>query len=214
MSREEIRAVLFDLGGVILRTDDPEPRRLLAESVGCTYAELDEIVFGSPVAQLAERGQATSEQVWAEIGRRLRLDPAQVPAFRRAFFAGDKVDTGLVDLISRLRPAYRTGLLSNTWFRDLEGFLQDDLHIGGVFDVIISSARSGRAKPDPEIFQEALDALGTRAGETVFVDDNLENIQAASRLGFLTVHFSTVPQARAEFLALVDVPASLPGTRA
>jgi len=119
MAKSSIRAVLLDLGGVILRTDDLRPRQALAESLGRTYAELDKIVFGNPVAQRAERGQATLEQVWEEISRVLHLDPQQIPAFRRDFFGGDQVDFSLVDWIASLRGSCYTGLLSNTWYRDL-----------------------------------------------------------------------------------------------
>lgn len=210
MMKPAIHAVLFDLGGVILRTDDRGPRQALAESVGRTYAELDEIVFGNPAAQLAERGQASPEQVWEEIGRLLQLSPQQIPGFRRAFFDGDRVDAALVDWIASLRGAYRTGLLSNTWFKDLERFLREDLQIGDVFDVVISSARSGRAKPDAKIFHEALAALGVQAAETVFVDDNQANIEAANRLGFQTVRFLNASQARADLEALLHNPGRKP----
>jgi glucose-1-phosphatase len=203
--KSKIQAVLFDLGGVILRTDDPQPRKELAQSFGLSYADLDTVVFSNPVSQLAECGQATPEQVWAEIGRRLNLDGQQISIFRRKFFGGDQVDQELIEIISRIRGPYRTGLLSNTWMKDLARFIGEDLNIPDIFDVILSSAALGRAKPDKEIFITALEVLGTRAEETIFVDDNLENILAASRLGLHTVHFLNSIQARNDLLALIQI---------
>jgi glucose-1-phosphatase len=206
MVKPEIRAVLFDLGGVILRTDDPQPRIDLAQSLGRTYAELDAIVFNNSTAQLAEVGQASPEQVWGEIGQILGIEDEQIRSTRRRFFAGDTVDADLVSLIAHLHGRLRTGLLSNTWVKDLKQFIADDLHIADIFDVILSSAALGRAKPDAEIFFSALQALGTQAQETVFVDDNAANILAASRLGIQTVRFLNSAQTRHELLELIQAP--------
>jgi glucose-1-phosphatase len=204
--KPEIRAVLFDLGGVILRTDNPQPRNQLAQSLGKTYAELDALVFGNPVSQRAERGQATPDQVWVEIGRLLGIEGEQIRSTQRQFFAGDVVDQELIALIIQLRSRLRTGLLSNTWNKELALYIRDELHIPDIFDVILSSAALGQAKPDKAIFLAALEALGTQAQETVFIDDNAENILAASRLGIQTVRFFNTPQARHELLALTQAP--------
>lgn len=206
MEQTGIQAVVFDLGGVLLRTDDPRLRRELAESLGRTYAQLDEIVFNNPVARQAESGQATPEQVWAEVARMLNLTPEQVPDFRSAFFSGDRVDFPLVNFIGQIRGKYRTGLLSNTWIRNLEQFVYEELSIPRVFDVVISSARSGRAKPGTEIFMEMLAALDVRAEETVFVDDNFENVAAAARLGIHAVRFLDPSQLRHDLLTFLTLP--------
>lgn len=201
-----IKAVIFDLGGVILRTDDPAPRAALAAQVGMTYHELDALVFASPTARLAEEGLASPEQVWEHVRQAAGIDAEAVRTFRRAFFAGDRVDGALVELIRGLRPARTTALLSNTWIADLERFLTDDLGIApGTFDVVISSAAVGIAKPKPEVFQLALRRCAAAPGEAVFVDDNAANIAAAQALGMHTVHFRDPQQARAELLGLLGL---------
>lgn len=204
--KQEIRAVIFDLGGVILRTEDPQPRTLLAQQYGMTYAELEEVVFNNPIARRGESGGATSEEVWEEVARRMNLNAEQIPAFRRQFFAGDKVDFSLIKLIQSLRSNYRTALLSNTWIVDLPRFLREDLQIPDTFDVIISSAEAGVAKPNPEIFQVTLDKVGAKPEEAVFVDDNFANIEAASAMGIRTVRFFDVEEARRALATFVQVP--------
>ncbi len=199
-----IRAVIFDLGGVILRTNDPQPRQALAERMGRTYIELDDIVFSNPVSRQAERGQASPTQVWEEIGQLLHLESRDIPAFRREFFAGDTIDPNLVELIQNLRTDYKTALLSNTWIIDLPSFLRQDLGVPDIFDIVISSAKSGIAKPDAKIFLHTLDALGVGAEESVFVDDNLENILAAGHLGMHTVRFLNPEQAQDDLLKILQ----------
>jgi FMN phosphatase YigB (HAD superfamily) len=200
----DVRAVIFDLGGVILRTDDLGPRTALAGQVGKTYSELDALVFASPVARRAEEGLASADEVWEYVRQAAGLAPEAVRGFRRSFFGGDQVDFELVALIRALRPTYTTVLLSNTWIVDLERFIEDDLRIPpGTFDVVISSAAVGIAKPKAEIFEVALQRCAASPNQAVFVDDNLANIQAARGMGIYTVHFRTPAQARAELLQLV-----------
>ena len=201
-----IQAVIFDLGGVILRTEDPRPRQELAERLGMTYAELDQAVFGNALSHAAERGEAEPEQVWAEAARLLALPAEEIPAFRQSFFGGDRVDFDLVAFIAGLRPRYKTGLLSNTWTVDLPGWLRDGLNIlPETFDVIVSSARSKMRKPDPRVFALALEALQVRPEQAVFVDDFAHNTQAAAALGMHVVHFRGPEQARQELAVLLGL---------
>jgi len=206
--RPAVRAVIFDLGGVILRTEDTGPRTALAERLGKTYTELDAIIFGNRVAQLCERGQAAPADVWTEAARLLDLPVAEIPRLRREFFAGDRVDQDLIGMLQGLRSTYRVALLSNTWFIDLPRFVREDLQIPDTFDIIVSSAAEGMAKPDPRIFHLALEKLGVEAGEAVFVDDNLQNIEAASQVGLHTVLFFSPAQLRRDLAMFIRLPDS------
>ena len=91
--------------------------------------------------------------------RLLDLPFEQMPEINRQFFGGDRVDFSLIALIQRLRPTYTTALLSNTWNVHLENTLRESLKITDTFDVIISSAAEGIAKPDPRIYQIALEKV-------------------------------------------------------
>jgi len=62
--------------------------------------------------------------------------------------------------------------------------------IADAFDVLVISAEVGIAKPDALIFSLALERLGVSAEEAVFVDDFVENIEAARAYGLHTVHFA------------------------
>ncbi len=204
-----IRAVIFDLGGVLLRTEDPEPRTALADRLGISRAELERIVFENPVSQLAERGQATPAEAWAAIAQALNLPVEGMPAFLKQFFGGDRVDFSMIEMIQKLRPAFTTALLSNTWNVDLPTYLREELQIPDAFDVMISSAHQQIAKPDPAIFRLALRLVNARPEQAVFVDDFRQNIAAAAALGIHTIHFRNAEQARAELLAILRVNGDL-----
>ncbi len=189
-----IRAVIFDLGGVLLRTEDPRPREALAARLGLPRRELEDLVFNSPAGLQAQRGEISPEQLWAQVVRRLGLPPTALPALQRAFWGGDRLDKDLLDFIRRLRPRYRTALLSNAW-RDLRA----ELHRWGVadaFDRLVISAEEGVMKPDPRIYRLALERLAVSPAEAVFVDDFPHNVEGARAVGMHAVHF----QSRAQVL--------------
>ena len=57
------------------------------------------------------------------------------------------------------------------------------------FDVVVVSCEVGVAKPDPVIFQTCLTRLGVEPSQALFVDDRIENIEGAARMGLHTFHF-------------------------
>ena len=204
----KIKGILFDIGGVIVRTDDLRPRENLARRFGMNREEIDQLVFQNPAAQAAERGEGSEAAVWETVQAALNLTPAQLVEFQTEFWRGDAADAALLDLLASLRPGCRTGLLTNSWLRSpLELFWKrfklPEARVRLAVDVVVSSAEVGVQKPAPRIYAAALERLGTLAPETVFVDDNAANVDAARRLGFEAVLFENPAQARRDLLALL-----------
>jgi putative hydrolase of the HAD superfamily len=191
-----IRAVYFDLGGVIVRTEDKGPRTELGKSLGLDYDEIDRVVFGSESAQQASLGVISHEQHWRNVVCALKLPESEIPRFSEAFFAGDRTDPALVDFLRSLRPTLKVGLISNA-FSDLREWIIDQ-KLDDVFDDMTISAEVGVAKPDARIYRQALEKLNIRPEESVFVDDMPVNIEAAKALGMHGVAFKTSGQAIAD----------------
>ncbi len=192
-----IRAVIWDLGGVIVRTEDKQPRTALAERCGLTYAEIDELVFNSESGVLAATGKISERAHWEEVCRKLNIPAEQVEEVQEAFWGGDRVDARLVEYIRSLRPKYQTALLSNAW-TSLRDYLTDHWRIIDAFDHVFISAERGLAKPARDIYQLVVDEMGIAPQEGVFVDDFAVNIEAARAAGLHTVHFRNTEQAIAE----------------
>lgn len=198
-----IRAVIFDLGGVILRTEDQTHRAKLVERLGITREQMYYHVFDSPSAQQATLGKMSAASHWEAVRQALGLSPEEFPSVMDAFWAGDRLDTELISLIRSLRPRYKTALLSNAW-DNLRQALERDWGIADAFDELIISAEVGLAKPDARIYHLALERLNVAPPEAVFVDDFMDNVAAAQKLGLHTVHFRNPAQALSELQTLLN----------
>ncbi len=205
MAISSIRAVIFDMGGVFMRTEDPGPRLRLVDRLGLPVERLYYEVFDSPSARLALVGKINEDQHWQNIGNNLGLTEADLAQFKREFWAGDRWDKDIIDFLRSLRPAYRTALLSNAW-SGLRRVLTEIYPSMDAFDVQVISAEVGLAKPDPAIYELTLNRLGIAPSEAVFVDDFAENVQAANQMGIRTVRFVTAEQALRDVRALLNHP--------
>ena len=188
MPNDTIRALIFDYGGVLMRTVDPRPRRDLERRLELEPGDVYHLVFHSPRWGEVQQGQIDSETFWAHVAQGLSLDEGQLARFRRAFWAGDRLDEDLVNLIRDLRQeGYRTALLSNAP-SDMRAFLEE-LEIDDAFDVIVISGEEGVVKPSPQIYHRTLDRLGVAPREAVFVDDMQVNVDAAAEIGLHSTRF-------------------------
>jgi HAD superfamily hydrolase (TIGR01509 family) len=174
----QIRAVIFDFGGVLVRMVDDHPRLRLAEQLGIPLSKLDNLVFFSDSAQKASRGVREARGI----------QPEDMPGFLEQYWSADDVNWQLLDYIRKLHRHYRVGLLSNAW-DDLRQTMHMRWNIVGLFDELIISAEVKMVKPNPRIFHLAVERLGVQPSEAVFIDDIEENVEAARREGLFAIRF-------------------------
>ena len=196
-----IKAVFFDLGGVIVRTEFQTPRQQLADRLGMDYEDLSKIVFDSDSGLKASMGEIAADAHWSFIVKRLKRPAAEIPLIREEFFAGDIVDRTLVEYIRSLRGKYKVGLISNAW-SDLRDFIVRE-KFDDAFDKMIISAEVGAVKPEPKIFQIALEHFGVKPREAVFVDDFYINIEGCEKVGIKGIHFKDAESALQQLKALL-----------
>ena len=188
-----IKAVFFDLGGVIVRTEYQAPRQHLAERLGMEYEDIVKIVFESPSSAKASVGEISTEEHWAEVTKRLRRPESETQTIRDEFFGGDIIDRELVDFLRSLRPRYFVGLISNAW-PDLRDYIIKQ-QFDDAFDHMVISAEVGVMKPEAKIYKIALEQAGVSPDEAVFVDDFIQNIEGCEELGMRGIHFLNPEQA-------------------
>ncbi len=189
----ELRALIFDFGGVLVRMVDDRPRLNLADQLGIPLASLDNLVFFSETAQKASVGEISIKDHWEAVRKTLGIHPRNMAHFLELYWSADDVNWQMLDYIKTLHPRYKVGLLSNAW-DDLRRTLHNRWNIDGLFDELIISAEVHLVKPDPRIFQLAAERLGVQPCEAVFIDDIALNVEAARQVGLKAIQFISNPQ--------------------
>lgn len=202
MSGVAIRAVLFDIGGVLVNAPpmdfhvDWAARLDLAE--GAVWDGLIDVWRAGGV------GTMTELEVHAAIRDRLGVSEARVEAMMADMWR-QYLGTANEEMIARargLRPRYRTGILSNSFVgareREVRRYAFPDL-----VDDIVYSHEVGLRKPDPRIFELCCERLAVEPAELVLLDDVEENVAAAAELGIHAVHVRDNERAFAELDAIL-----------
>lgn len=186
-----IRAVLFDLDGVI-RHFDPENSAATELRHGVDAGAIARFAFSSPVIEQVTTGRITRrqwvEQIGADIGNAHAADEwSRYPAV---------VDPEMIALADDVRSlGYATAILTNG--TDTIAEEAAELGLTDHFDPIFNSADIGFAKPDSRVFEHVLLELGITGTEVFFTDDSADKLVGAQALGFETHLFRGVPGLRA-----------------
>jgi putative hydrolase of the HAD superfamily len=191
-----IRAVVLDIGGVLEITQDLSPTRS-QDSITRSW----ETRLGLPTGEIDVRmrdawiggsiGTITLDDVHQALRDRVGLDEEQLAAFMADLWREylGTANTELIEYARGLRPRYRTGILSNSFVgaREQE---QQAYGFEDLVDEMIYSHECGMSKPDPRIYALTCERLGIPAGETVFVDDHVPNVTAATEAGLHAIRFT------------------------
>jgi putative hydrolase of the HAD superfamily len=201
-----IKAVIFDVGGVLDRAGDPTAeeasRQRLAAELGLELDEMWRRFYQSDPWYLARIGEIDDAEFWNRNLVPLGIvDPTQQAAFSERLFEFKEVTPAMRGLLEDLHGRVKLGIISNA-SDTLEIGLEERYRITHYFDVIINSARVGFAKPEPEIYVLALDRLEVAPEEAVFTDDQQHNVDAAVALGMHATLFAGVEEFRAYLIQL------------
>ncbi len=201
MPAPKVRAIIFDIGRVLVRIDPARAAEGLAPGGSLSPFELWSAIEKDPrwpdwqegrisrrdwYLLLARRfGKDLTFEQFTEIWNRV-LDPT--PIHEDAFF-------------ENLSKSYRLAVLSNT----------DPIHVRHLeatysffrfFPTRIYSCEVAASKPNPLIYREALRALKVQAQEAVYIDDIAAYVEAAQRLGLAGIQFRSPPQLAADLRSL------------
>jgi putative hydrolase of the HAD superfamily len=189
-----ICAVVFDIGGVLEIDPDLGVIPMWENRLGLPAGELNERMHDAWVG--GSIGTISEDDVHQALRDRLGLDERQVAAFLADIWREylGTPNTELIEYARRLRPRYRTGILSNSFVgaREKE---QAAYGFEDMVDDIVYSHEAGMSKPDPRIYALACTRLGVRPEETVFVDDRVYCVAGAREAGMHAVHFQHNTQA-------------------
>jgi epoxide hydrolase-like predicted phosphatase len=171
-----IKAVFFDIGGVVTHTDFDALYRNFEQRAGLPPGfvqgyhkkNLDDLLLGN----------ISAEQFWSDM-KGSAEDPIGV--WQEGMKKARTVDLDLLQMIDQLRSRVKTGTITNLTESRL--ICDEADGIFEHFDVLALSCRDHVKKPDPEFFHLALARGGVDPEESVFIDDKASLAGAASALG-------------------------------
>jgi len=191
--RNEIRLVLFDVGGVLVELSGLAMmlswlgHRLTAEQTRTLW-------LTSPLVRLFETGKmepaAFADQMIAELGLRVGNEEFLSELYTRS----PRIFPGAVELVRRVPCCYVRATLCNTNALQWQALMgRHDLV--GAFDHHFASHLTGKIKPDEEAFQHVLATLDCEGSETLFLDDSQLNVAAATRVGMVAYQVEGLEEA-------------------
>jgi epoxide hydrolase-like predicted phosphatase len=187
-----IRAVVLDVGGVVASyVPGTNVNAAWEKRLGLAPGSITKRVWNLPSQVAAELGVISVEEFWREVAAALKLADRDAENFYEDCWTSNYLDDRVAAWVRSLRPRYRVASLSNGWSdgrrQCIERFGLDQL-----VDLMVFSAEEGVAKPDPEIYRRTLERLEVEPVEALFIDDRMDNVEAAASLGLHVLH-STEP---------------------
>jgi len=180
---------LFDLGNTVIKLAYERVLENICKDASASRDELVELFEKPGSYRDLERGAITFAEFYDFLCDRAgyRGSPAEFRRIWSDFFDGPI--PGIEELLERVRERYRVAFLSNSNEVHAEVIPRQYAALFRKDDRFIFSHRFQCAKPDPELFQRALEVIGALPQQTVFVDDLLENVLAARALGLRAFQF-------------------------
>jgi glucose-1-phosphatase len=189
----EIRIVLFDVGGVLVKLSGID---IMLDWLGHTTTpeEMWRLWLHSDIVRRFETGRIDAAAFAIGVVGEFEL-PVAPQRFLDSFIDWPmELYPGTLGMLSRIPETYRCALLSNSnalhWPRIL-----NDLDLGALVESHFVSHLTGRIKPDADAFAHVVETFGCRPGQVLFLDDNRLNVEAAKRFGMRAVRVQGAAEA-------------------
>ena len=185
------RAVVFDLFGVLTRGQSQRGVDAMARSLGVGPSSFHAAYWADRPDY--DRGVLSGPEYWDRVARSLTREVDRRLIERLIAIdvdSWDRPEPSMVEFAGAVsRSHLAAAIVSNSPPEITDRFRSYPWMAG--FDRLIFSSEVGLVKPEPAIFERVMAELGVDPGDSVFVDDRAENIEAARALGMRTFLFTT-----------------------
>nr|XP_039271290.1 acyl-CoA dehydrogenase family member 10-like [Styela clava] len=213
--RYKTRAVIFDMGGVVLKSPFPLTRAYEDERgipPGTIWKCIEQFGADGSWPKL-EIGELNSEEFGVKFSEECSVTAGQSVELHDFL---EYLENGMGDPIPEVLDAVRaikaegikTALLTNNW-KNSDGSTLIPID-QSIFDVVVESAVAGINKPNPVIYNKCLNALGVKAEDAIFLDDIGSNIKAAKSLGIRCIKVENIPASLAQLEQILQFSLSNP----
>ena len=188
-----VRNIIFDLGNVILSIDTKLSEIEFARFGLTNFKRLYTLASQEEIFDRLEIGKISPDEFYQEFRQitKVNLPDRIIKNCWNALILDFRKDT--IELLQKLRVKYRTFLLSNTNEIHYDFYtekLKNDFNIDGLEELMekaFFSHKIGMKKPHREVFDFVISEADLVPDETLFIDDNKENVAEAKKLGIHTI---------------------------
>ena len=190
---QNIKAIIFDFGGVILNIDYNKTYKAFTNLGVKNFDEMYSQKNANPLFHDLEEGKINEEEFYNAFRRstQLKLTDQQIKTAWNAILLRYREEA--LQTLATIKNKYRLYLLSNTnsiHHKEFNKIFEDQIGSGSIndyFDKAYYSHEIKHRKPDKEAYEYVLKENNLSASETLFIDDSIQNIDAAKALGLQTI---------------------------
>lgn len=183
----EIKAVIFDLGNVLVNYDVEKAAVRFSAVSGLSTREIWRRFFLSRFEQAYTRGEISTQEFHRIACKTLGV-VIPYATFRHYWTDIFWENPGMDKLLGKLKKHYPLYLISNTNHMHFT-YIKKQFKILRHFEKVFPSHEVGARKPDPKIYRRVLKKIGLHPQETVFIDDMKSFVAGARKTGMRTIHF-------------------------
>ena len=185
----KIKALIFDMGNVLVFFDARRSSKAFAEAVGIPEEKIWETFFISEFERRYTRGEISSEDFYQQMSEHFhkKIDFATFADLWNDIFTENHE---MNELLKKLKKRYPLYLISNTNDLHFE-YVRSKFSVLQYFTKCFPSHLVGHRKPDKAMFQHVLDEIKFAPNETVFIDDVAEFVDSAKSLGMHGIQFTS-----------------------
>jgi putative hydrolase of the HAD superfamily len=201
MSKQKIRALILDYGGVLSQPQNPENINNIIQSLRQDHADFMKVYYAQRARY--DSGHISGEQYWMNVLRHYGLDPLDFQLdhlIREDVKSWTRPNESMLGFLAENRgKVHKLAIISNM-INDTLVFMRKNYAWLELFDELIFSCELGKNKPGAEIYETCLKKLELSPEDCLFVDDSAENVKGAQKLGMPAIHYKGFP----EFLQELD----------
>src|SRR5260221_9495311 len=189
-----IKAILFDLGGVLFTNGTKKFVEYTSEKYGIDKEKISNVVDKGEIPDAYREGRIGRAEFWSKVKQELNL-PEDIEALEKEWISRYELIQGTKDILQELAKRYKIYFLSDN-VKERVDAINKKFDFLSWFEAGVFSHEVGVRKPHPKIYKLALQKAGEVPEEAVFIDDKESALKPAFEMGMTTILFESPEQLR------------------